>query len=68
VRWYLDLRTIAINRAGFSNACITNHLVSENRHFPGAVPEGIEGCEEFWATRRERLRDRITDVLNAPAG
>jgi hypothetical protein len=25
-------------------------------HLLGVVPEGIEGCEEFWAAPRERLR------------
>jgi hypothetical protein len=36
-------------------------------HFLGAVPEGIEGCEEFWAGRQERLREKITAVLNPTA-
>jgi hypothetical protein len=36
-------------------------------HLLGVVPEGIEGCEEFWAARRERLREKITAVLNPMA-
>ena len=26
-----------------------------------------QGCEEFWAARRERLREKITAVLNPMA-
>jgi hypothetical protein len=36
-------------------------------HLLGVVPEGIEGCEEFWAARRERLREKITAMLNPMA-
>lgn len=33
-------------------------------HLLGEVPNEIEGCEQFWAARRERLREKITAVLN----
>jgi hypothetical protein len=33
-------------------------------HLLGDVPNEIQGCEVFWATRRERLREKITVVLN----
>lgn len=33
-------------------------------HLLGSVPEGIEACEDFWTARRDRLRERITAVLN----
>lgn len=36
-------------------------------HLLGAVPDGIEGCEEFWAARRKRLHERIATVLNPPS-
>jgi hypothetical protein len=32
-------------------------------HLLGEVRQNIEGCEKFWAARRDRLRERITAVL-----
>lgn len=28
-----------------------------------SLPKGIEGCEAFWASRREQLREKITNML-----
>ena len=33
-------------------------------HLLGEIPSDIQGCEAFWAARRERLRERIEAVLN----
>jgi hypothetical protein len=40
-------------------------------HLLGEVPTAITGCAAFWATRRDRLREKIAEVLNhqpAPIG
>lgn len=34
-------------------------------HMLGDVPEDIEGFKAFWAARRERLRQRLSDILNS---
>jgi hypothetical protein len=33
-------------------------------HLLCEMPNEIEGCEVFWASRREQLREKITAVLN----
>ena len=36
-------------------------------HLLGEIPSDIQGCEAFWEARRERLRAKITSVLNRSA-
>jgi hypothetical protein len=53
---------------GSANAILPKAIVNyRSIHLLGVVPEGIEGCKEFWSARRERLREKITAVLNPMA-